>query len=47
MFREGMFLYAFVGLMAFNILASFVYLIGLNQVRASVRRVYRNYTSKP
>lgn len=39
--------YAFIGLMALNLLASFLYLVGLNQLKASARRAYQTYTAKP
>jgi len=38
-------IYAFIGLMAFNLLASFLYLVGLTQLKASVRKAYREYAS--
>ena len=39
--RDMFILYAFLGLMAFNVLASFAYAIGLEQLRATVRKASR------
>jgi hypothetical protein len=33
--------------MTFNLLASFLYLVGLNQLRAGARRLYRAYAQRP
>ncbi|MGZ3723991.1 MAG: hypothetical protein ACXVA9_13705 [Bdellovibrionales bacterium] len=40
-------LYTFVGLMALNLLASFVYLVGFKQIKLSARKAYQSYTAKP
>ncbi len=40
---EMVLIYIFIGLMAFNILASFLYLIGLDNLRTSINRAYQNY----
>jgi hypothetical protein len=43
---EIYFLYTFMLVMALNLLASFIYLVGLNQLRASLRRAYQTYMEK-
>lgn len=45
--REAFVLYTFVGLMALNLMASFIYVVGVDQLRAKVRRAYQSYTEKP
>jgi hypothetical protein len=40
-------IYIFAGLMIFNIFASFLYLIGLDRMRATVRRTYQQYMRNP
>ncbi len=38
---DAVVIYAFVSLMVLNMFASFLYLMGLDQARASVRRAFR------
>jgi hypothetical protein len=45
--NEVFLIYLFAGMMVFNILASFMYLIGLDKMRASVRRAYSQYSKNP
>jgi hypothetical protein len=45
--NEVLVVWAFVGLMALNLMASFLYLVGLNQMKASARKAYQSYTAKP
>jgi hypothetical protein len=45
--REVLVLYTFVGLMALNLLVSFIYLVGFNQLREGLRRAYHDFTERP
>jgi hypothetical protein len=39
-------LYMFMGLMALNLMASFVYLVGLTQLKARVRKAFQSYRAR-
>jgi hypothetical protein len=45
--REIFVLYTFVGLMALNLFATFLYIVGLSELKASARRAYQSYMAKP
>jgi hypothetical protein len=44
--RDVDYLYGFVAVMLLNMAATFVYIVGMDQLRASVRRAYRSFTQK-
>lgn len=41
MASDQLLLFAFIALMMFNILSSLVYMMGVNQVKATIRRTFR------
>lgn len=44
--KETVFLYTFLAVMCFNLLASLVYLMGMEQVKVAIRKTFTRETTK-